>query len=132
MTAALLDTRSEIKVPNFDGRDEHWPEWSVKFESYALLLGWGDRLTEAEQRTEPITAESLANDEGRRIDSQLWALLVAKTAGKAFAIVRLRRGRGLECWRQLKLEYEAKVGGRWAVMLRGILVPGASWERDRA
>ena len=35
-----LDTRHEMKVGKFSGRDEEWANWALKFEAYTGLLGY--------------------------------------------------------------------------------------------
>ena len=47
MTASLFDTREEFKVGSFDGKDEHWVHWSLKFEAFTSLLGWEDAMATA-------------------------------------------------------------------------------------
>ena len=130
MTASLIDTRGEFKVGSFDGKDEHWVHWSLKFEAFTGLLGWEDAMATASTLgTEGSLkgVEQVVTDTARA----LFSLLVAMCEGKAFGIVQLcPKGSGLEAWRRLKDEYEGRSGDRLAAMLRGILNPRERWNRD--
>lgn len=119
----LLDTRGFSKVPHFSGKDEDWADYIFKFDGYATLLGWGDRLEKA--ATHPSVIEnSRLLDESRQVSTNLYAILQLNTSGKALGIVRLvPRGEGMEAWRQLHREYAPDVGGRHAGLLRSILNP---------
>ena len=130
MTAPLVDTRGEFKVGSFDGKDEHWVHWSLKFEAFTSLLGWEDAMSTAAMHGTEVSlqgVEQLVTETARA----LFSLLVAKCEGKAFGIVQLcPKGNGLEAWRRLKDEYEGRSGNRLAAMLRGILNPRERWNKD--
>ena len=44
---------------------------------------------------------------------------------KALGIVKLRNKVGLEAWRQMTLDYEARMSKRFTAMLRFILIPAS-------
>ena len=99
--AAVTDTRGEVKLTFFSGKDEAWPEWALQF-CYADLLGWGASLATAAGQPGELDADTYG-EEATAIAKNVYALLVSKVGGKAFAIVRLcPRGNGLEAWRRLK------------------------------
>ena len=130
MTAPLIDTRGEFKVGYFDGNDEHWVHWSLKFEAFTSLLGWEDAMTTAAMHGTEVSLQGVEQTVTETARA-LFSLLVAKCEGKAFGIVQLcPKGNGLEAWRRLKDEYEGRSGNRLAAMLRGILNPRESWTRD--
>ena len=118
MTAPLVDTRGEFKVGSFDGKDEHWVHWSLKFEAFTSLLGWEDAMSTAAMHGTEVSlqgVEQLVIETARA----LFSLLVAKCEGEAFGIVQLcPKGDGLEARRRLKDEYEGRSGNRLAAMLR--------------
>ena len=90
----------------------------------------GDAMDAAEREIGEIDPD-LLGDPAVAISRALYSLLIAKCEGKAFGIVRLvPRHHGLEAWRRLKLEYEAKTGGRFAAMLRAVLNPRGKWSSD--
>ena len=130
MTAPLVDTRREFKVGSFDGKDEHWVHWSLKFEAFTSLLGWEDAMATAATLGTEVSlkgVEQAVTDTARA----LFSLLVAKSEGKAFGIVQLcPKGNGLEAWRRLKDEYEGRSGNRLVAMLRGILNPRERRNKD--
>ena len=87
MTAPLIDTRGEFKVGSFDGKDEHWVHWSLKFEAFTSLLGWEDAMATAATLGTEVSlkgVEQVVTDTARA----LFSLLVAKCEGKAFGIVQ--------------------------------------------
>ena len=130
MTAPLIDRMGEFKVGSFDGKDEHWVHWSLKFEAFTSLLGWEDAMSTAAMHGTEVSlqgVEQLVTETARA----LFSLLVAKCEGKAFGIVQLcPKGNGLEAWRRLKDEYEGRSGNRLAAMLPGILNPRERWNKD--
>ena len=122
----MVDTPGEFKLVQYSGDDEHWTQWVLKFEAWSELFGWGRQLDAAAASTLPIVNTTLET-EVQTISRQLCAILVVKLEGKALGIVQLvNKGKGLEAWRQLKLEYEGKSGNRQAALLRGILNPRAA------
>ena len=128
----FVDTRGQFSVSTFSGKDDDWPAWCVKFESYCELVGLGAQMEEAVVYSGSLSLAALgtrANDTARVV----FALLISKTEGKALGLVMLsEKHNGLEAWRKLKDEYEAKHGGRLAAMLRGILNPALTWTKDAA
>ena len=128
MATALLDTRAVVHIKVFDGKDEGWSEWCVKFEGYTALLDWDQAMEQA--AAFPNEVENSALGAGaHQVSRQLYALLINKCEGKALGIIRLcPKHARFEAWRRLKREYEAPIGGRFAAMLRGILHPGKEWQ----
>ena len=117
-TNNLLDTRGDVKVPNFSGLDTDWDSWKVKFEAYCDLVGLGDYMESAEQCPDPVENSAML-EHAEKASKALHALLVCKCDGKALSIVTLQpRRHGMEAWRQIKLEYEGRQGSRIAAMLR--------------
>ena len=126
----VIDTRGEFRVSTFTGEDDYWAQWSLKFEAWGELLGWGAILDAATDQPNPVDNASLGED-AQAVSRQLYAILVAKLEGKALGIVQLvPKGAGVEAWRQLKLEYEGKSGSRQAALLRSILNPRGGWDKD--
>ncbi len=78
----------------------------------------------AEPQSKPIERDGISED-ALAVSKALRALLVTKCEGTALSIVSpAPKRRGLDCWRQLKLEYEGLQGSRLAAVLFGILNPG--------
>ena len=50
----LLDTRSEVKISNFTGKDEDWGLWNLRFEGWTGLMGWEEVMEPAAASTELI------------------------------------------------------------------------------
>ena len=99
-------------------------------EAWIELVGWGRQLDAAAASTLPIINTTLKR-EVQTMSRQLYAILVVKIEGKALGIVQLvKKGEGLEAWREMKLEYEGKSGNRRAPLLRGIVKPRAALEAD--
>ena len=112
----FVDTRGQFACHTFSGKDEDWPAWCIKFESYLELVGLSTQLEEAAEFVGSLHFGGLgqtANSTARVV----YALLIAKTEGKALGLVMLsEKHNGLEAWRRLKEEYEAKHGGRPAAL----------------
>ena len=52
--AATLDTRSDAKLGDFDGKRDKFEQWAFMFESYAYLMGWGILVDAAIREPNPI------------------------------------------------------------------------------
>ena len=129
---AVVDTRGDFKVPEFTGRNEDWPTWCVRFEAYAELAGWYDRLEIAGKETQFISLAT-ASDENLAVARALYSILLSKVDGKAFALVALvPRGNGLEAWRRLREEYCGSSSARLAGLVREVLYPRDAWAADAA
>ncbi|CAK0870594.1 unnamed protein product [Prorocentrum cordatum] len=126
----VVDVRTDMRLQRFDGTDERWADWSLRFEAYTALLGMEDLMTEAANRRDPLATDQLG-DQARAVSQRLWHLLITWCDGKSLGVVKLSRKNGLEAWRQLKIEYESKSGNRWTAMLRFILNPQDKWAKDR-
>ena len=126
-----LDTRHEMKVGKFSGRDEEWANWALKFEAYTGLLGYEQVMATACDHPGELDYATFSG-ESQVTAKELWFLLISYTEGKALSIVRVAgRFNGLEAWRALKNEYEGKQAGRMTAMMRFILNPGLRWTADR-
>ena len=58
----LLDTRSEAKLADFDGKRDKFEQWAFMFESYAHLLGWGQIVESAIREQNPIQHSQISAD----------------------------------------------------------------------
>ena len=98
----FVDTKGQFSCQTFSGKDEDWPAWCIKFESYCELLGLGTQMEEAAEFVGSLHLGGFgqtANSTARVV----YALLIAKTEGKALALVMLsEKHNGLEAWRRLK------------------------------
>eukprot|EP00959_Pyramimonas_sp_CCMP1952_P053645 1122104-Pyramimonas_sp.AAC.1 len=58
----LVDCRGDIKLPEFSGRDEDWPSWSIKARAFFALMGWDDLIGNAgrPRRTQPRSGQRAA------------------------------------------------------------------------
>ncbi|CAK0836065.1 unnamed protein product [Prorocentrum cordatum] len=126
----VVDVRTDMRLQRFDGTDEKWGDWSLRFEAYTALLGMEDLMTEAANRRDPLPNDQLG-DRARAVSQRLWHLLITWCDGKSLGVVKLSRKNGLEAWRQLKIEYESRSGNRWTAMLRFILNPQDKWAKCR-
>ena len=89
----------------------------------------GEHMEIAEKQTQFLNNDTMV-ERALQVSKTVYALLITKTEGKALSLVSLvPRRHGLEAWRLLKEEYEGRGGNRTAALLRGILNPGAKWER---
>ena len=104
MAVDVVDVRTDMRLQRFDGTDEKWGDWSLRFEAYTALLGLEELMTEAAQRRDPLLDTDLG-DRAKAASLRLWHLLVTWCDGKALGVVKLSRKNGLEAWRQLKIEY---------------------------
>ena len=70
MTAELpmVDTRIDMKLLRFSGRDEDWSDECHWFEAYGALLGYDTQMHAAAVRPTPITAQSLGDPCARSIE----------------------------------------------------------------
>jgi hypothetical protein len=117
---------------DFSGKNEDWPGFSFKWESFCSLQGMEDELTHA-GRT-PSNALQIADMAGETQSRarKLYNMLVGTVKGKALRIVRTaERNNGYQAWRLLKEEYEPSIGGRHTGILMGLLDPcrGKPWIR---
>ena len=92
----LVDTRGQFSCGTFSRKDEDWPSWCVKFESYCELVGLGVQMEESVEYVGSLSLAALgatANSTAR----VLYALLISKTEGKALGVVMLsEKHNGLE------------------------------------
>ena len=107
----VADVRTDMKLQRFDGTDEKWGDWSLRFEAYTARLGMENCMVEAELQAEPALNGALG-ERALVVSTRLWHLLITLCEGKALGITRLARKNGLEAWRQLKIECENKSGNR--------------------
>ena len=84
----VIDTRGEFKIATFGGDDDLWASWSLKFEAWCELMGWGTILDDAAELEEAAENAAL-NEPIQAVNRQLYAILVAKLEGKALGIVQL-------------------------------------------
>ena len=102
-TAGALfdDTRGQFACHTFSGKDEDWPAWCTKFESYLELVGHSTQMKEAAEFVGSLHLGGLgqtANSTAR----VAYALLRARTEGKALGLVMLsEKHNGLEAWRRM-------------------------------
>ena len=126
---SFVDTRLDLKTPNFDGTDASWEAWCLKFEAYGHLVGLGPIMEGAAASADPIDVDVLTDAQALAARN-LYALLISKCDGRALSVVALVASKnGAEAWRRLKAEYEGHGGARIAAMLRGILNPRSRWSR---
>eukprot|EP00959_Pyramimonas_sp_CCMP1952_P334055 6995981-Pyramimonas_sp.AAC.1 len=91
----VVDVRTDMRLQRFDGTDERWGDWSLRFEAYTALLGMGDLMTEAANRRDPLPNDQLG-DLARAVSQRLWHLLITWCDGKSLGVVKLSRKNGLE------------------------------------
>ncbi len=48
------DTRGFAKPPRFSGKQEDWPTWAFKVESFAALCGWFEAMEKARSHAQVI------------------------------------------------------------------------------
>ena len=122
----------KVPLPMFSGRNDHWPFWSARFGAYAELVGWTRVLEVAEVQTAPISMVG-ASLEAIRLGKIIYAVLLAKTEGKAFSIVHFTTRRaGAEAWRLLRAEYARSSGARLGNMVREVVCPRDQWMADES
>ena len=88
----FVDTRLDLRTPNFDGIDAHWGSWVLKFEAYCHLAGLGDVMEAATSSLIAIVMEELG-EEAQTKSKNLYALLVSKCDGRALALISLTKGK---------------------------------------
>ena len=125
----LLDTRSEVKLTDFDGKRERFEQWAFLFECYAHMLGWGEFVDAAIREPDPLGNWRPGQD-AQDINSDVYFLLASKVKGPACSVVKLvERGNGLEAVRRLYKEYRTGLAEDHAQMLAMVLTP--RWWADR-
>ena len=125
-----LDTRSLGKLANFSGKDEDWPLWSWRAESWLSLIpqadpGWenSELLEQSAARAGPIDLAAMppsVQEYGKIVYLFLSQVLEGKALQKARSVPR---GHGLELWRLMKQDNEGANGGRGTAVLIGLLTP---------
>ncbi|CAK0869723.1 unnamed protein product [Prorocentrum cordatum] len=55
----VVDVRTDMRLQRFDGTDEKWGDWSLRFEAYTALLGFEEFMTAAGQRQDPLLNDQL-------------------------------------------------------------------------
>eukprot|EP00974_Lingulodinium_polyedra_P077007 7455810-Lingulodinium_polyedra.AAC.1 len=96
-----LDTRSDAKLGDFDGKRDKFEQWAFMFESYAHLMGWGPLVDAAIREPDPLL-ESRLGAGAKAINGDIYYLLATKVKGSACSVVKLvERGNGLEAVRRL-------------------------------
>ena len=96
--------------------------WCVKFEAYSEFVGFGVHMEATATHNGVLTLAEFGQ-QATDVARALYALLISKCEAKALDIVLLgEKHNGLDAWRRLKEEYEAKTGGRFAAMLRLSLI----------
>ena len=102
--ASIIDTKGEVRVGNFNGSDDSWPIWCLRFEACTDLLGWGQFMETAATQPNEIDRTAMSPD-SETVGRALYNMLLMKCEEKAFGIARLvQKGHGLEAWRRLKEE----------------------------
>ena len=124
LDGAELLQRNQLQRPGrFSGEEADWTAWSFKFDSFAACAGWADNMDTARAMDVPVSNDQLGERAGR-MSTAIYHTLVQLMDGRALAILQLTpRGNGLEAWRLLCREFQPRVGGRFATMLRAILRP---------
>ena len=49
-----VDTKLDLRTPNFDGTDSAWESWALKFEAYCELVGMTSQMEIAAAHDGPI------------------------------------------------------------------------------
>ena len=76
-----LDTKSQIKLFTFSGKDEDWMIWRLKFTAYCALLGWEPAMNEALNQPTEIPYGTL-NANALQVTNQLgWLRANNQSAG---------------------------------------------------
>ena len=126
----LVDSRGDVKLQEFSGRDEDWPSWPIKAHAFFALMGWDEFIDTVEASTDMAVDNAHLGERGAAVSKLLHAMLITKTQRKALAMVTLAgRHEGFVAWRAIKAEYEPGVGNRFAAMLSGLLNP--KWDDSR-
>eukprot|EP00971_Amphidinium_carterae_P340261 6478495-Amphidinium_carterae.1 len=138
---SIVDTRVLQKTSNFEGDQQKWSLWSFLFRAYcdAVHPDLGGLMDRAVAATSPIYPTA---DREKELAQQLFLMLALSTSGRALEKIRsCSYGEGLECWRQLHVEYEPRQPQRFSAMLSALLkvefkepldTSIEQWERDIA
>ena len=124
--ANLLDTRSLTKPDPFSGEEKDFPGWDFTFRSYLNLLSPRMETLLNQAMVLPDPPDTMDMDEDTvQLSAQLFHLLVmlCKRGRPLNILMAGERGNGFSAYRQIKLEYEPRVGGRHAIMLTALLNP---------
>ena len=70
MTTMSLDTRGFAKPPRFSGKQEDWPAWAFRVESFAALCGWFEVMENARNHPQTIH-DSEMNEHNRHCQKPL-------------------------------------------------------------
>ncbi|CAK0835553.1 unnamed protein product [Prorocentrum cordatum] len=97
----VVDVRTDMRLQRFDGTDQKWGGWSLRFEACTAHLGFEEFMTAAGQRQDPLLNDQL-DERARQASQRLWHPLITYCEGKAMGVVKRSRQNGLEAWRQLK------------------------------
>eukprot|EP00974_Lingulodinium_polyedra_P036547 3505094-Lingulodinium_polyedra.AAC.1 len=71
----IVDARTDMRLQRFDGSDEKWPDWCLRFEAYTGLLGMEFLMTAAADMPTPID-ETTLGEVPKQVGLRLWHLLV--------------------------------------------------------
>ena len=127
---STIDTRVLEKVQSFDGTDAKFTEWRFSFEASCCLLGLENAMMVASSHADEEGIQLVDMSDDVRIRSKaLYYLLVSVCKGKAQVLIRgAERHNGLLAWHRMVKSYEPTIGGRFNIMLVGILNP--KWRQD--
>eukprot|EP00971_Amphidinium_carterae_P213000 4227502-Amphidinium_carterae.1 len=71
------------------------------------------------------------SEEGRQVTRSLYAILAQVLSGRSLSLLRLIPDQnGLRAWKELKSEFEPQSGNRVAGVLRALLNPQHTWQRE--
>eukprot|EP00971_Amphidinium_carterae_P212265 4212598-Amphidinium_carterae.1 len=126
----VIDTRSLSKCPQHDGKEESWQEFSFKFDNYMALLGWKPFMDEYMEQVGHVLMDDLGA-RAQQVSYSLYAVLAQVLSGRFLSVLRLiAQQHGLRAWKELKQEFEPQSGNRSAALLRAILNPQVTWQKE--
>eukprot|EP00971_Amphidinium_carterae_P236490 4693560-Amphidinium_carterae.1 len=130
--SSIIDTKALGKCPTHDGKEESWQEFAFKFENYLALLGVTHIVDEYMSQAGHVLPDGMS-EEGRQVARSLYAILAQVLSGRSLSLLRLIPDQnGLRAWKELKSEFEPQSGNRVAGVLRAVLNPQQTWQKELA
>ena len=117
---SIIDMKILTRTNTFDGSDESWRGWSFVFESMLSWTNLGDVLEVAVNEPDVHLNYEEKIPTMQLMMKALYHVLISMVKEKALTIMQsVPVNMGAWARRKLKLEYEAKSGGRFAATLMG-------------
>ena len=125
-----LDERSFRELGKFEGQDEHWKEWSLKFRAKIkeLNVNLFQEITWAEASEDEITMEDVKEqlgEDGVRRAAMIYNRLIQHLGGAALTIHQsVPEENGFEVWRILERRFNPLTPMRGLQLMLRVMVPG--------